>query len=416
MITVADLTGSKVRPYFRITHDRAGIEITEQDLKLMSISISVTEKEREFTVCTLTIKDELGVFDKLFSYGAVVSVEWGLKKVSPFLIKFSDEVDGEYSRGPMKFSVLSASPSLRDGTVYANINMRSGTTDSNDRKTRSFTSGAVITVMNKVVAELQATATIDFKGSTDVLSVKNQMNQNNETNIAFLHRMSAKYNFKLVYQHDANFKQYKIYMIDWAKQDSYSLPEMRGLKGKYHYFDYATHDANIIDGDFDTNNSTPLGSNAEIRIGSDGKLVLINRPAGQEKAEVYVLNEAKIKADLKRGTFADQASLLNTVLAADTEDFVKKGGLRDQYFRRDYQMTAPEGNGWTADFNVVANPLYQVGDRVVLGTSPESSPIPPRFKSIVSNGVVSQKSTWRITQLEHTISGDGYEMKVGCAK
>jgi hypothetical protein len=271
-------------------------------------------------------------------------------------------------------------------------------------------------VIQTLVDEIGGKLTIDFPAMDDKLDKKNQLNQNNETNMAMLYRLAGKYNTKLVYQHDPNFKQYVVYVIDWAKEKKYKLAELRGLKGAYHYFDYGTKNSNIIGGNFDTNNSTPLGSTAELRIGTDGKLILISRPSGQESAIVYTLNEAKIKEDLKKGNFVDQTQLLSKVLASDTEDFIKTGGLRDIYFKRDTQLTAPEGYGWTADFDVVANPLYQVGDRAVIGMDAEISSIPPRFKTRYTNGVPDIKTTWRITQIVHNMSADGYTMKVTCSR
>ncbi len=421
MITINDLVGAGVRPYFKIDISKSGFTITEKDLKKLSLSLSITEKEREYTMCSLQLKDVTGLYDKLCTYGVQVSVTMGIEKMKGFTYNdyrtyLGNEISGKYSRDDMRFHVMSASPILRDGNVYTTLNLRAGSMEVNDRKTRTFNSGTVGKVIQTLVDEIGGKLTIDFPAMDDKLDKKNQLNQNNETNMAMLYRLAGKYNTKLVYQHDPNFKQYVVYVIDWAKEKEYKLAELRGLKGAYHYFDYGTKNSNIIGGNFDTNNSTPLGSTAELRIGTDGKLILISRPSGQESAIVYTLNEAKIKEDLKKGNFADQTQLLSKVLASDTEDFTKTGGLRDIYFKRDTQLTAPEGYGWTADFDVVANPLYQVGDRAVIGMDAEISSIPPRFKTRYTNKVPEYKTTWRITQIVHNMSADGYTMKVTCSR
>jgi hypothetical protein len=248
----------------------------------------------------------------------------GIEKMKGFTYNdyrtyLGNEISGKYSRDDMRFHVMSASPILRDGNVYTTLNLRAGSMEVNDRKTRTFNSGTVRKVIQTLVDEIGGKLTIDFPAMDDKLDKKNQLNQNNETNMAMLYRLAGKYNTKLVYQHDPNFRQYVVYVIDWAKEKEYKLAELRGLKGAYHYFDYGTKNSNIIGGNFDTNNSTPLGSTAELRIGTDGKLILISRPAGQESAIVYTLNEAKIKEDLKKGNFADQTQhgFMDVVWARD---------------------------------------------------------------------------------------------------
>jgi hypothetical protein len=45
MITIKDLVGASVRPYFKIDISKSGFTITEDDLKKLALSLSITEKE-----------------------------------------------------------------------------------------------------------------------------------------------------------------------------------------------------------------------------------------------------------------------------------------------------------------------------------------------------------------------------------
>jgi hypothetical protein len=407
---ISQITGQNIVPYFIVSGlNTLGSGFTEQDWMTRIKSFKVTEKEREFLTGELDVVDDTGLVNKLFRYGFPVDLEWGLKKVPTITQLFSDEIDGSYRRFA-KCSVVNAPYTMAEGIGTLAVTFRLARGGVSLPRIATYRSGTVEQVIRQVAARIQADVYINFAQSSEALSNKNFIVQNNITDIAFLRFLAFKYNIKIAYQtsNKDTTKIALIYFVDWDAQDGQNYAENRGLKGVFHYFDYGTAESNIIGGSIDGNAFSPNGSSLVPITTPDGKIQVQFKPSPTESTETWELNPDAVRAELQKRGLSDQTALMQEILSAGEAEFLNK--LRKQYFKKIIQTTAPEGYGFTAKLNVVFNPNYQIGDLVVLGS--ESSPIPPQYKTRKGNN----RTLWRITELESKIDGGGYSMSVGLGR
>ncbi|TGL39625.1 hypothetical protein EHQ53_13975 [Leptospira langatensis] len=407
---ISQITGADIVPYFKVSGlTSGGTPFKESDWMTRIQSFKVSEKEREALVGELEVVDDTGLVNKLFRYGFPVDLEWGIKNVPTLTDLFSNEIDGSYKRFA-KCSVVNTSYNMSEGIGRLTVSFRllRGTTSL--PRIATYKSGTVEQVIRQAANRIQADVFIDFEKSSEALSNKNYLVQNNITDIAFLRYIAFKYNIKIAYQtsNKDSTKLAIVYFVDWDKQDGQNYAENRGLKGVMHYFDYATAEANIIGGNIDGNAFSPNGSSLVPITTPDGKIQVQFKPSATESTETWELNPDAVRAELQKRGLSDQTALMQEILSAGEQEFLDK--LRQQYFKKVIQTTAPEGYGFTAKLDVVFNPNFQIGDLVFMGS--EKSPIPPQFKSKKGNN----RTLWRITELESKISGGGYSMSVGLGR
>lgn len=406
--------------FFNLKHlDAQGVEVTEEALNRDVLSFAVEEEEMNALIVNLTIRDPLGHYNKLFRYGATVEVSWGIREPERgfFDLFGSDDVTGALVRGPMRMFVVNNSGTLANREATLNIALRVGRYGDRNKITRVFKTGTVATMLQKIAEELQCDLKLEFESASDAITLRNPYHQKEETNQSFLKRLSAKLNVKLVYQHDPRrFGRIQtIWMIDWDRERNVSLPKGRGGQGLFHYLNYGTSDANMLDGwKFDPNLSGgSFGSSVSAYTDpATGKASLRVAPAGTESTTAYVLDEKKIEAELRGRPPAERTKLLQEIMAADFEDFNAKGGLRDRYFRAETFTTAPEGPGWTMGGGVLPSIFYQVGDLVWMGPKEETSPtaIPPQYRT------TNDRQVWRIKKQSLGITGGGVTQNLEVAR
>lgn len=406
MPLVSEIVGSGIVPYFKFSHNN--LDFTDADLNERVMSFNISEKEREFLTGSITVIDDMGIANKILSRNQPITVEWGLKKIPIFTTNFIQEIHGNYQRGPITCMITSSTASLKDGQCYFNASFRIGSADGAKNKQRVFNSGTVRQVITQLATEMQASVYIDFNQADFFLTDKYKLFQNQESNLKFLYDLAAKYNVKMYVQEDPKTIAtiMKIFIVDYNRQVLVNNAQQRGFTGLYHYLDYATKEANIIDAELSSNNNTIGGSSISYQRTPTGQLQAVVTASDTETVEVWELSPAKIRAALVGKPFAEQAKLTQEIVSSSSIfDFTKTDGYRQKYFIKKTTTTAPEGPGLNVNATLVPNPNYNIGDLVFFGSP--ASPIPPQFKSRDGN----LKTLFRFTSIDQTIDSGGYSMK-----
>jgi hypothetical protein len=410
-----DTLGPGIKPYFRIIWNRrrqSPLMIGQSEVE----SFEITEKEQEFTTGTFVIRDETGIYNKIFRMGETIEIEWGLESVKPQFIKFfPNELNtpsGKFQRGALTAHVFNFSQTCANGTAKLNVGFRMGyASASYARQKRTIKTGTVGSFVKQLITELRAeSADVQFKNQNDPVTPQNPIRQNNITNIQMLYRLANKYNVRLIYQHDPlSTRIAKVYFVSWNLTNRTNYARIRGFAGLYHVINYGGTYGNVFSGTPSVNFNLQGGSSVIPITLPDGRQSLQVVRSEKGETTVYVLNEAKIRAALRRLGATDRAELLQTILAADFREFERD--LLPVYFTRRRMSTAPEGfAGLSCTWNVIPYPHYQVGDLVWQGP-PEGgeSLLAPFFQTQKKN---LRFTLWRITQVQWKHDGSGVKQSV----
>lgn len=429
---ISPLVGADLVPYFKVELKNHGLSaFADADLSSSITSFSVSEKMGEATTITLSIIDQLGLTQLYFNQrNKEILVEWGIKTINPrFTLKETDEITGAYTRGKMNCIIADLGDiELRDGISTFTTTLRIGTKNSTQGKFRVFNFGTIGDMFKKLCSEIGAKSYIKFKAESKPLNDDYYFIQNNSTNLAFLREMCIAHNLKLVTTDGGTVSVVitTITITDMAYvNDSETFAGRVKTSGKYHYLDYGNANSNIISGKLSTNNNGGTGSTASI---VDGKLQLT--ASRGETVSVYELDTAKVRVvlrDRKNKSVKDAYELVAKINSMSQEELYGTGGLYETYFKQSQVNTYPEGQGYTASFEVVANPLFNINDPVWLGMNtikdesgipkflrnPEmASGIPEKFRTNGSSAELIKKTLWHFTSIEQSISTDGYKMNV----
>lgn len=404
---------NKLLPFFKIEHDVA--EITEKDLSSTVENLSITQKIGELLSGTLTVIDPFGLVNKVFLRGQNIKVTYGLYNVplSILIPTADDEIQpGNFTRGPIKCHILTNKAQYKNGLSYLTITFRATSWETARARTRIFSDGTYRDVFTTLAEEMNAS--IQFFGSrVDAEVTKtNPFVQDAESNQSAMNRLYKELNVGLTYIYDDRNpnKIATVVVFDWDQASSVNAASIRGLPGQYHYFNYMGDEFNIIDGETSANFNSPNGSSFETFTGADGRISVRFIPSRTESTTAWVLDANKVRAALRSRSISSQAELVNQIVQSSQEDFLKPGGLREQYFTRVPYQTAPEGTGYTGNFNVVPNPIYMAGDRVWLGPKEADgqSGILPQYKTLKEKPF----TVWTMNSIEDSISGGGYTQSV----
>lgn len=429
---IRDLVGRGLTPYFKIFVPKPTAKnqkappaiplISSADIRNKIYSLKVEDKEGCPPMVTLTLMDDTGRFNKRFSHGIKFSVEWGLKQGSAEIFsrltkpqsKTVSEIRGTYRRGPMPCSVINYSVSGADGIAMSSLTLRAGDRAGYTRRTRRFESSPK-TIIQTLAQELGFSSVVDFPEMGTILTGRNSIMQNNESNYSFLRRLSYKFNCKFVTQSDPM----TLYFVAWARDPEIDYAEAReGVSGKVWLLDYGSAESTIISFSIEANSGSTNGSTISL-VEVDGQTHASFSPSPTESTTIWELDTEKIK---KAAGGPDGAALLGEVLAAGSEDLDR---LKLLYFKKKTSTTAPEtGGGYTAKMKIVPNPDMQAGDRIFLGS--KASLIPPQFKSrfktepvfspIAKPGIPDPKTLWRITSISQAIDSSNYSFDIEAAR
>lgn len=411
---------------------------TEKDLGTTINSFSVSEKIGEATTFNISIIDPFGInftyFNKKYKE---LLVEWGIKRINPrFTTAIDDEITGTYSRGVFTCVIANIGDiELKDGISTFTTTLRIGSKNASEPKMRTFNYGTLGAMFKKLCDEIGAKSFIKFLLQDKTLNDDRYFVQNNMSNVEFIRQMCISYNLKLVMTDGGTttplITQVQITDMSYVN-DNDTFPNKSNNNGKYHYLDYGNTNSNIISGKLQTNNNGGVGSTATL---VDGKIQLTASKG--EEVSVYELDTAKVKAVLESAYgkgLKDAEALVEQINSSSTEDLYGSGGLYETYFKQNHVVTKPEGEGFTSSFEVVANPLFNLNDRVWLGlrkkqvksentfvnrnfkTPNETSGIAEKFRTNPESEETIKKTLWHFTAIEQSITTDGYRMNVEIAR
>lgn len=317
--------------------------------------------------------------------------------------------------------MMNYSVSGSDGIAVASLVMRGGLQGGYAQRSRLFTGVSMTYVIQLLAQEMGFSTIINFPEMSDQLTARGAVRQSNETNFAFLRRMSFKFNCKFVAQTDPM----TIFFVAWERDPELNYIEIRDQTGtatnsSVWALDYGSSESTIISFSIDQNSGPNNGSTISL-VTVDGQTHASFSPSPEESTTIWELDSGKIKAAIKNKSLKDQLALVGEVESAGFKDLDR---LKLLYFRKRTATTAPEGGGYTAKLKIVPNPDMQVGDRIFLGS--KASLIPPQFKSRFSSdpvlgpipkpGTPNPRTLWRITSISQGIDASDYSFEIEAAR
>lgn len=411
MITRANLVGGGIVPYFKITGKKgknSTFEITEADLGKKCTKFSISEKEREILTGSIQLTDVGGLYTQFFSTGSRVAVEWGLLKTTGFIVNsFQDEVTGELRRGEIECFVTNSPVSVEGGVQLLTVQFKQGIPGLAP-KVRTFSSGTVKQMLEKVLTEEQIQPHVSFLRMNDPVLPLNPISQNNESNISFLYRMAGKFNVKMIFQESGGKRT--CFMTDWLDEGKLNYAAVRGLSGDFHYINNGALDANTIKIEFNPNFGGQ-GGGVSTQTGPNGQPQIVIIPTDTNDPNTYVLNPSLIDKAMRGKPLAEKNALMKAIMNAGIDEVPK---FRKLYFDAQPRSNTASGLGWTAKSDVVPNPLYQIGDMFFFGNDgSKESLIPGKYQS-----QKGKKATlWRTTAIDQSMEGqNAYNMTMEFAR
>lgn len=388
--------------------------LTGQDKGILAIqSFSISEKQNEVATGSIGIVDNTGAYDTLIKVSVLFDIKWGFRIPPTPMFSFgSSEINGIYERR-MLMQMASKSISCSDGLVNYNFQLKGGQLPQNKNKVYSFG-----TVRESIIDTCKSMGfrpdqvIIDFPDSSKKLSASNQLSKVNTTDLGFLTKtVAVKYNLAIFIISTNLIGDSKIYIISQDLVDTYNLAKERNLKGEYHFFEFGTDNGNCLSIDFDCNNNggQAFGDGSQVIVDDKGN-VMVSEVNPNGKTIIYKLNQVQIDLAMKKaGSFTEKSQLVASILNSDFETDWKRLRDEEHYFIKTEQaLQDVSGSGWTAKAKVIPNPLYQLGDKVVIAPDTKNTYIPPYFKSKKVGNKYS--GTWQITGINQTIDSDGYSM------
>lgn len=434
LVNVRDTVGIGITPlieleYLGYNDNNEVIEVI--DLSGIFQSLTIKESEREILSGSISFWDRTGALNRALQYGSRFHLKWGLSfddypsRPGGFLGLEDNEIEGfedSFTRGPMTVMTANSSQTLSENKSVIKVDFlageRVGFYQKKSRQWPDTRKGKIKIkdLLKRIIeTEMKCRAFIDFDDQDIEITYKNPLRQHNETNLGLLYRLAAKYNVKLVYQHDPinPFKIASVFFVAWAKQSKYRYAELRGLRGLYHYYDYATQSGNMLDSwSCSPNFNAPGGSTATSFQDAQGRTSLRFIKSKTESVEVWELDYTALDRDREKG-LKHTRELAKFAEDADFDSFDYRKKPWSNYFKKSTRTTAPEGQGYTARGPIVPNPIQQPGDLVHMGRPGSGEGlIAPQFRTSADKSW----TFWRVVSQEQKIDSGGYKHTVELAR
>lgn len=380
------------------------IDLSADDFSKNLISLSIEEKMSAMPQGTLSFYDPQNYFSRVLRTGVRLIISWGYKnrEANPDSLiaeKLNfDEVTGKITRrGYQGFVSSPTGGGGTDGVIKFNCNFTSFGFRG-EELSKIYTSGTKRSVVQQAFDSLGVSPTkriIDFTLANDRISADKYVRQE-ESTFAFLNRIAIEWQsvFHLSFSPAGETVGF---FIDWNKLGTIPLP-MWALEagGASNAIGYKGELNNVKSFKWSSSESeSGVGDNVRLDI-VDGQIQFRQYVAETEKVITWRLDQGKIQevyADAAKDGLNQQIKLTRELLSKNDFEEIK------HFFTPVEQTTAPQGRGYRLNCEMIGNPLYIPGNRIVI-------------KNGFPDRLGGTQSKWFLHSVNHMIDNSGYNMSI----
>jgi len=369
------------------------------------ISLTIVEEAGKMLTGSLVLKDQDGVYSKIFRMGVQLDLSWGYQNFdrgfrSAFNLRNDfDELTGATERRGVKVICQNISGGGgQDGQVTLNANFL-GQESIQPTVKAVYESGTREKVVRDVFTRMGITTTvIDFETSSEKVTDSVPVVQDAK-DYKFLNDLADEWQAEMGIV--VGEKGPSGYFVSSDKLDSMQMDAIKqnasGASGRQRTLYYNSGDLSNVKSYRWQNHAGDSGQ------GDGGSFVIIDgKPVYQrfvienEKAIAYRLNNERIKEALKKQEgFSSKADLTKEIINSTDFDQVKR------FFDPVEVSTAPQGLGYTIDVEMIGDPML---------TIPLTAVFSKGFPVFLSQaGSPSATISFHFKKITHKISRSGYD-------
>jgi len=384
------------------------------DISKDVISFSITEEIQKMITGSITLKDSYNIYSRQLKNGKNFSLNWGYKKgninIEKALLKNPTEITGTNIRTNLKAYIQSPGGSgSQNGELIYNCNFYGADIKSNLKDTIWHRTGTKRLVIESSLLKLGVTELyVDFIQQNEQLGENNAVLQN-ETTFRFINRLAFEWRclFKIGYDLKGNLIGL---FVDNNKVDSgvsllFQKKIIGGTTGSSKLFEYGINSfyPNVIAYTWKHNiGDSGLGDGNRIEI-INGKSVITNYTVEDQIVKISRLNESRIKKYIEDNP--ERKDLIKDIIVANNLDS-KIGDTTVAYFFDQIETTtAPQGLGYSANIQVLGDPLLTCPMKAILGNG-----FPDFFKNDLGG-----LNKFYIKKVTHNIDSNGYKCQIEIA-
>lgn len=378
------------------------------------INFSVTEEIQKMTSGSITLYDPYHVYSRQLKNGKTFLLSWGYKQTGinniPALTKNPTEITGSFVRTGLRGYIQSPGGGGDNGGVVTyNCNFYGAEMMSNLKDTFWYRTGTKLLVIQTVFAKLGVTVPfINFVQQTEQLTENNAVLQN-ETHFRLLIRLAFEWRctFKLAYNSAGQLMGLFVdnAQIDGVVAQNFQRLSNGGVAGSSKLFEYGINSTypNVISYTWKHNiGDSGLGDGNRIEI-INGRSVVTNYTVSGEIVTVSRLNEGRLREYIT--THPDQTDLRRDILAANSLSS-RIGDTTVRYFFDEVETsTAPQGLGYSANLQVMGDPLLTCPVKATMGNG-----FPDFFQNDF-NGI----NKFFVKKVSHSLNSGGYKCAIEIA-
>jgi hypothetical protein len=377
-ITSADLLG-----------DNSLSRIIDQDV----VSFSITEEMARLTTGAITVNDNLNYYSRVMRNGMRLNIAWGYKHFDAI----AGVQNKSWRTGIQTVIQTPSGGGAENGLIDYSVSFYSNSV-LNKKAYVLYNTGSRYYVIQSLFDDLGIVDTvIDFVTGSVALSNKISVRQA-ESSYNLLYRLAKEWNclFMIGFKEDGT--KAGLFIDPWKIKTSGLLFNKKIIltAGPKELYFNAQDKSNVKSYTWQQHiGESGQGDQVDIRIGIDGKAIFERRVAEGQKVITYVLNPGKIEAAYATKTnIADKTALFTQFANAEDFDEVKWA------FDKVETVTAPQGQGFTINVEMVGDPLLMPGQEVVFKEG---------FPSILSQAQsIGSNIVYFILKATHTITKQGY--------
>lgn len=378
------------------------------------INFSLTEEIQKMITGQITLLDDYNIYSRILKNGKTFIINFGYKKrgIDPkvALLSNPDELSGDIIRRGLRCYIQSpGGTGASNGKLTYTCNFYGAEFQSNLQDTIWFRIGTKQTVILETFTKLGIQVPfVFFEQGFDQLTDDNAVLQN-ETPFKFLVRLAFEWRcvFKTGYTPSGQLAGLFVdnKSIDSAVAKNFQKLVTGGTTGSSKVFEYGVKSKypNVISYSWKHNiGESGLGDGNRIEI-INGKTVITNFTVEDQVVIISKLNEGRLQKYIKENP--DQKGLLNDIIASNSLDS-KIGDTTVRYFFDQVETTtAPQGLGYSANLNVIGDPLLSPTILVKFGNG-----FPDMFKNDFGG-----LNKFFIKKVVHSIDQNGYKSSVEVA-
>lgn len=388
------------------TVESPDVTLKDNNFSKNVLSLTIDERMSALTTGCLEFYDPDDYYSRILRTGVTLKISWGYKKLDSTpdsliakKINF-DEISGDLvRRGYQGFVSSPSGEGGQDGVKKYSCNF-SAFGYRGDSQSKIYSSGTKKSVVGQAFDDIGISPTmrmIDFSLGNDKVTPDKYVRQD-ETTFAFLNRMAIEWQ-SCFHVSFSPAGEPVGFFIDNNKIGSTSMPAwVLAAGGASNAIGYKGELNNVKSYKWTSSESeTGVGDNVRVDI-VDGNIVFRRYMAKAEKVITYRLDQKKIQETYKKAADEGFGEMINI-----TKELLSKNDfntlLNEHYFIPVETTTAPNGYGYRIDCEMIGNPLYMPGNRIVI-------------KNGFPDRLGGSQSIWYLRSVGHKIDRSGYMMSI----